>query len=39
MHLRAIKLRGSKAFPESVILGDLLAQLAENAGARAEHVT
>src|SRR5262249_19251121 len=28
---------GSKAFPESVILGDLLAQLAENTGARVEH--
>ena len=28
---------GSKAFTESVILGDLLAQLAESAGGRAEH--
>jgi osmoprotectant transport system permease protein len=30
---------GSKAFPESVILGDLLAQMVESAGVRSEHKT
>jgi osmoprotectant transport system permease protein len=28
---------GSKAFPESILLGDILAQLVESAGVRAEH--